>query len=159
MSATSLVGFDVCQAFDGVWLSSSNEAGIGWIVQHSLCLPILGGGAQACFLGSALQVELTTCLWALQMAIRRGFSKLLLYSDCSSLVLLISTYYTTPVSVSWLVVDLRHLHMSLFKFSVHKISRFILLSYFVCFSSPFVKKKKNFYDYYGKYFVDQFQPK
>lgn len=127
-STTSLLGFDACVVSDGAWLSSCNQAGIGWILQHPLCFSILGGGAQTCVLGSALQADLTACLWAVRMALRRGFYKLLLYSNCSLLVQLLSISHITLVSVTWLVTDLRHLLRSLDKFSVRKVSRSTVLS-------------------------------
>ncbi|XP_056695270.1 uncharacterized protein [Spinacia oleracea] len=52
---------DICLLSDGAWVSSNNNAGIGWILQDPISLIQLGGGAQACVLASALQAELTAC--------------------------------------------------------------------------------------------------
>lgn len=54
-----------------------------------MSLDKLGGGAHACILDSALQAELTACLWATEMDVWRGYSSFLLYTDCAMLVRLL----------------------------------------------------------------------
>ncbi|XP_021839984.1 uncharacterized protein [Spinacia oleracea] len=111
---------DICLLSDGAWVSSNNNAGIGWILQDPISLIQQGGGAQACVLASALQAELTACLRGVEMAVRRGYSRLLIYSDSSILVGLLNGSSPGPVSVIWLVCQLRDILHSLTWFSVRK---------------------------------------
>lgn len=85
-----------------------------------------GGGAQACILSSALHAELTACLLATKMAIKRGFSRLLLYSECSTLVRLLSGSDIPSISVSWLVMEIRDLLHSLARVSICKAARTLI---------------------------------
>ncbi|XP_056698604.1 uncharacterized protein [Spinacia oleracea] len=114
---------DVCLLSDGAWMSTSNNAGLGWVLQDPVSLSQVGGGAQACILDSALQAELNACLMGVQMEVRRGFSRILLYSDSSILVGLLTTSHPSPVSVIWMVQRLRDILHDLDWFSVRKVSR------------------------------------
>lgn len=122
------MGFDVCILFDGAWDASSNNAGIGWIIQDPSSLLCIGGGAQACILGSALQAELSACLGAIKMALHKGFSRLMLCSDCAVLVCLLSRDDIAPVAVSWMVQEIRELLRLLSKVSIRKVSRRLIAS-------------------------------
>ncbi|XP_021848080.2 uncharacterized protein [Spinacia oleracea] len=114
---------DICLVSDGAWLAASNNAGLGWVLQDPVSLVRVGGGAQACVVGSALQAELTACLWGLQMVVRRGFARVLIFTDSAIMVGLLSGAQTSPISVRWLVQRLRATLHSLSGFSVRKVSR------------------------------------
>lgn len=117
----------ICLICDGAWNSTTNEAGLGWILQDPISLSHSKGGAQACVLASALQAELLACLWGLRKAINRGFTKVLLFSDCVVLVDLVTTSQPGPVSITWALQDLRLLLSSLVMFSALKVSRQFVL--------------------------------
>ncbi|XP_056691641.1 uncharacterized protein [Spinacia oleracea] len=51
----------ICLVVDGEWVLGSNQAGVAWVFKDARSLVALGGGAQACILGSALQAELRAC--------------------------------------------------------------------------------------------------
>ncbi|XP_021839316.2 uncharacterized protein [Spinacia oleracea] len=112
-----------CLISDGAWDSSTNAAGLGWILKDIVSLGCSGGGAQACVLGSAFQAELSACLWGLRIAIRRGFTGVLLLTDSAVLVNLLSTSQDGPTAVTWALQELRGLISSLAWFSAQKVSR------------------------------------
>ncbi|XP_056685549.1 uncharacterized protein [Spinacia oleracea] len=115
--------FDICVICDGAWMSSSNEGGLGWILQNPSTSAHVGGGAQACVLASALQAELSACLWGVRMAICRGYSRILVYTDSSSVVALLSGTPSCPIQVFWLVCQLRELLQDLSRISIRKVPR------------------------------------
>lgn len=104
-------------------MSTSNEAWIGWILQDPVTLSHVAGGSQACVLASALQAELTACLHGVQMAVKRGYSRVLLCSDSSLLVGLLSWPQPCLVSVLWLVHHVCDVLHDLDWFFVRKVSR------------------------------------
>lgn len=109
---------DICIILDGAWMPVSNQAGVGWILRDPVSLATLGGGAQACVLGCALQAELLACLYVVRMASRRGYMRILLYSDSAILVRLVFSKCIAPMVVLWLVKDLRSLLSGFRGFSV-----------------------------------------
>lgn len=122
-AVSGLSALDICVICDGAWSSSSNEAGIGWILQNPSTLAHVGGGAQACVLSSALQAELSACLRGVRIAISRGYSRILVYTDSSSVVGLLTGSYSALIQVFWLVRQLRGLLQDLTWVSIRKVSR------------------------------------
>lgn len=114
---------DACLIFDGAWMPTSNQARVDWILRDPVLLAVSGRGAQACVLGSALQAELLACYYAVRMAIRRGYLRVFLYSDSGSLVRLFSSKCAPPVSILWLVRDLRALLSEFLWVAIQKVPR------------------------------------
>ncbi|XP_021759557.1 uncharacterized protein LOC110724448 [Chenopodium quinoa] len=71
---------------DGAWDSSDCRAGMSWCFYSLDTASSLGGAARACFSLSAFQAELQACLFGLKMALQRGYSRILLRTDCLLLV-------------------------------------------------------------------------
>lgn len=114
---------DVCLVFDGAWIAPGNRAGVAWVFRDMVTLSAIGGGAQACILGSALQAEVKACELGLRAAHRRGFSSLLVYTDSAILVRLLQHRIPCPISVSWSFSEVWNLLDSLSSFAVHKVPR------------------------------------
>ncbi|XP_021757463.1 uncharacterized protein LOC110722503 [Chenopodium quinoa] len=112
--------FDVCLLFDGAWSSKNLNAGAGWIFREVFSDSVLGGGSRACHSSSALQSELQACLWALRAAGRRGFRRLLIYSDCSNLFSLLRDGGDEDISCHWLLHEIR---LSVLQFSICKLRK------------------------------------
>ncbi|XP_021756627.1 uncharacterized protein LOC110721746 [Chenopodium quinoa] len=83
-------GFDICLISDGSWSSSDNSAGAGWVFRDCDSPLIRGGGARASLSSSALQSKLQACFWGLRSAFSRGFCRILIYSDCEPLCLMLT---------------------------------------------------------------------
>ncbi|XP_056698724.1 uncharacterized protein [Spinacia oleracea] len=112
----------VCLVIDGAW-TPDNLAGVAWIFRDNNSHDSLGGGAQACILGSPLQAELKACALGLRAAVRKGYSSLLIYFDSASLVRMLQRRLIPPISISWLLGEVRSQFVSLTAFSVRKVPR------------------------------------
>ncbi|XP_021771322.1 uncharacterized protein LOC110735439 [Chenopodium quinoa] len=112
--------FDVCLLFDGAWNAQNLSAGAGWIFREVFSDSVLGGGSRACHSSSALQSELQACLWALRAAGRRGFRRLLIYSDFSNHFSLLRDGGDGDISCHWLLYEIR---FSVLQFSICKLRK------------------------------------
>ncbi|XP_021847973.2 uncharacterized protein [Spinacia oleracea] len=109
----------ICLICDGAWNSTTNGVRLDSSRSYN-SVPFWGGGGQACVLASTLQAELLACLWGLRMAINRGFTKVLLFSNCAVLIDLVTSSQPGPVSITWALQDLRLRLRSLEMFSALK---------------------------------------
>ncbi|XP_021774244.1 uncharacterized protein LOC110738176 [Chenopodium quinoa] len=98
---------------DGAWDSSDCQAGTGWCFYSIDTSSSLGGAARACFSLSAFQTELQACFFGLKMALHRGYSHILLRTDC---LLLVSILHRSSQDMTtiWIQQQLRDI-LSLFE--------------------------------------------
>ncbi|XP_021740295.1 uncharacterized protein LOC110706650 [Chenopodium quinoa] len=102
---------DICEVsmlFDGAWDRKTNNAGTGWCFCVSDSSQPMVGGAKACVAGSALHSELLACLFGLQQARLRGFTRLLLLADCSIIPTLILCQEVEDIAVIWTIQEIRN---------------------------------------------------
>ncbi|XP_021751699.1 uncharacterized protein LOC110717342 [Chenopodium quinoa] len=113
----------VCLIVDGAWDCSTCRAGAGWVIRDLCSSEVLGGGSRAFLSGSALQSELQPCLWGLQAAVRKGFLKIRIHSDCATLLSMILNSGPMDISVWWLILELRAVVESFLVCQIRKVPR------------------------------------
>ncbi|XP_021735710.1 uncharacterized protein LOC110702316 [Chenopodium quinoa] len=96
------VGCDYTMLFDGAWDKDSHKAGTGWCFHSASSPHSVGGGAKACVASSKLHSELLACLFGLQQARLRGFTRVLL-TDCLIIPRLLLSQDPENISVIWIL--------------------------------------------------------
>ncbi|XP_021737172.1 uncharacterized protein LOC110703689 [Chenopodium quinoa] len=114
---------DICLVFDGAYTLHDHTAGAGWIFRSSDSDIVLGGGCRAFTSSSTFQSELQTCLWALKAADRRGFRRLLIYTDCSTLLTFLTNKRCQDISCLWLLQDIKVILTRFLFCEVRKVPR------------------------------------
>uniref|UniRef100_A0A803MKK5 RNase H type-1 domain-containing protein n=1 Tax=Chenopodium quinoa TaxID=63459 RepID=A0A803MKK5_CHEQI len=112
----------VALVVDGAWNSHDCRAGVGWCfysLDSDICL---GGAARACFALSAIQAELLACLIGLRMALRRGFSQVLVRTDCQLSVSILRNS-SSDISTIWIQHQVRHILSSFQVCVIQKVPR------------------------------------
>lgn len=115
--------YDITLIFDGAFKSQDQTAGAGWIFRYTTSDLIIGRGSRAFFSSSAVHSELQACLWALRIAERRGFCRILIYTDCSSLVSFLQGKSSVDISCLWLLQDVKDVISRLSACELRKVPR------------------------------------
>ncbi|XP_021738808.1 uncharacterized protein LOC110705275 [Chenopodium quinoa] len=112
-----------CLMVDGDWDCSTYRAGAGLIVRDLHSSEVLGGGCRAFMASSAWQSEIQACIWGLEYAIRKGFLKIRVYTDCAALLTLLPPSGLMEISAWWLIQELWACVQSLLVCQVQKVPR------------------------------------
>ncbi|XP_021754765.1 uncharacterized protein LOC110720069 [Chenopodium quinoa] len=123
LMGTSDSSADVYLLIDGAYNSHDNTAGAGWIFRPPHSDIVRGGGSRAFLSSSAFQSELQACLWALQAVDRRGFQRLLIYTDYSILLPFLGNDGCRDISCLWLLQDIRNLVCRFSSCVIQKVPR------------------------------------
>ncbi|CAI9114938.1 OLC1v1015763C1 [Oldenlandia corymbosa var. corymbosa] len=115
--------FELPQLFiDRAFRSSTVAHGGGWVLCHSNRSLLLQGSSRF-NASSALEVETRTCWLALMVVLEQGFDRLILFSDCQTLVQTFLDSTQTPQEVASLFYDIRILRCMFRSLCVVKTSR------------------------------------
>ncbi|XP_021714867.1 uncharacterized protein LOC110682830 [Chenopodium quinoa] len=97
---------EICLICDGAFNARDYSAGAGCIFRIPDSDWVLGGVSRAFISSSALHSKLQACLWALKAADRRGFSRLLVYTDYATLFHFVQNKNGRDIACLWIFQEI-----------------------------------------------------